>query len=92
MSFSTPSRDKSAATHSDWRRNEGVAASSTPQSVLPGVFDTGSFDLQRGFTIVGYSLRLTFSPGHTRKAFEWIVIVILSSLPAALFASVHLWD
>jgi hypothetical protein len=35
-----PFPEKSAATHCGWRRSEVVAANSTPQRVLPGVFDT----------------------------------------------------
>jgi hypothetical protein len=44
--------------------------------------------VQKGFTMVGHSLRLTFSPGRTRKSFELIFIFILSAMPAELFASI----
>ena len=48
------------------------------------------FDLQKGFTIVGHSLSLTFSPGRTRKSFALILIFILSAMSAAFLASVYL--
>jgi hypothetical protein len=32
-----------------------------------------------GFTVVGHSVSLTFSPGRTRKSFELIFILILSA-------------
>jgi hypothetical protein len=46
--------------------------------------------VQKGFTMVGHSLRLTFSPGRTRKSFELIFIFILSAMPAELFVAVYL--
>jgi hypothetical protein len=46
--------------------------------------------LQKGFTIVGHSLGLTFSPGRTRKSFEVIFIFIPSvSRPAWVALITH---
>src|SRR5579862_8639396 len=44
------------------------------------------FDLKKGFTFVGHSLNLTFSPRPTRKSLDLIFIIKLSSVsPSVLF-------
>ncbi len=42
-----------------------------------------SFELQKGFTMVGKCLSPIFFPGRTRKVFEWIFIFSLRLSPTA---------
>jgi len=79
--------EKSAATHSGWTRSERRCSELNSLMCSPGLLYTVLFDVQR-LHLVGHSLRLTFSPGRTRKSFELIFIFILSAMSAALFASV----